>query len=153
MTFASDTAVVPSGDAYTAEIHDGWDIGGNANGGYLMALGARAMATASRPHPVAVNAHFLYPGRPGPISMAPHVLKHGKRFSTVRTSLSTAERNLVELLGSFAELAEVEGPVRIDAEPPELPAPEDCITTQRLYYSIVCRSFVVHLTTFQPWRK
>ena len=34
---------------------------------------------------------------------------------------------MVELLGSFAELEEVEGPVRIDAEPPQLPPPDDCI--------------------------
>ena len=127
MTFIHDTSVERSGQEYTAEIHDGWDIGGNANGGYLMALGARAMATASRPHPVALNAHFLAPGRPGPVSLAPHVLKQGKRFSTVRTSLCAGDRNVVELLGSFAELEEVEGPVRIDAEPPQLPPPDDCI--------------------------
>jgi hypothetical protein len=31
---------------YDAEIVSGWDIGGNANGGYLMALAATAMSDA-----------------------------------------------------------------------------------------------------------
>jgi hypothetical protein len=63
MTFTSDTAVQAVEDHYTAAIRPGWDIRGNANGGYLMALGARAMAEASRPHPVSVTAHFLSPGK------------------------------------------------------------------------------------------
>ena len=33
MTFIHDTSVERSGQEYIAEIHDGWDIGGNANGG------------------------------------------------------------------------------------------------------------------------
>ena len=31
---------------YRAEVHDGWDIGGNANGGYVLAIAGRAMADA-----------------------------------------------------------------------------------------------------------
>jgi len=47
MSFSRDTAVTAAGDHYQAKIASGWDILGNANGGYLMALGARAMAAAS----------------------------------------------------------------------------------------------------------
>lgn len=128
MSFSSDTAVTRRGDVFDATIHDGWDVGGNANGGYLMAIAARAMAAASRPHPVALNAHFLSPGRPGPVVCEPSVIKTGKRFSTVRGSLRSGDRPVVELLGSFAELGEVEGPVRVDATPPELPDPDDCVS-------------------------
>lgn len=127
MSFASDTAVTAADDGYRATIHDGWDIAGNANGGYLMAIGARAMAAASRPHPVALSAHFLAPGRPGPVTVRPSVAKQGKRFATVRATLAGAERPLVELLGSFADIDEVEGPVRVDATPPELPPPDACV--------------------------
>ena len=46
------------------EIHDGWDIGGNANGGYLMALAAVVLRDlAGRPDPVSLTAHYLSPGR------------------------------------------------------------------------------------------
>ena len=53
------------GAEFAGTIQDGWDVGGNANGGYLMAMAARAMATEGASHPIALNAHFLSPGRPG----------------------------------------------------------------------------------------
>jgi len=45
---ADATAVVPAGDgSYRGTIAAGWDIAGNANGGYLLAMGARAPVTAT----------------------------------------------------------------------------------------------------------
>ena len=45
---------------WSASIHPGWDIAGNANGGYLLAVAARALAGATgRPDPVTVTAHYL----------------------------------------------------------------------------------------------
>jgi acyl-CoA thioesterase len=126
MTFTSDTAVQAVEDHYTAAIRPGWDIRGNANGGYLMALGARAMAEASRPHPVSVTAHFLSPGKVGPISIHPQVVKAGRTFSTVRAGVIGPEKPLIELLGSFCEVESVDGSVMVDDEPPVLPEPEDC---------------------------
>jgi hypothetical protein len=42
--FDDATSVTSLGDGeYAARVAAGWDIGGNANGGYLMALCARAM--------------------------------------------------------------------------------------------------------------
>ena len=38
--FDDATQVDPDG---STAIHDGWDINGNANGGYLMALAARGL--------------------------------------------------------------------------------------------------------------
>jgi hypothetical protein len=125
--FSEATSVARDGATWHGVIREGWDVGGNANGGYLMALAARAMAGHSRPHPVALNAHFLSPGRPGPVTLVPTVAKTGRRFTTVRATLASAERPLVELLGSFADLEEVEGPVRIDATPPDLPPPDACV--------------------------
>ncbi len=129
MLFATDTAVAPQADgAYAATIQDGWDVVGNANGGYLLAIAARAMAAASgQPHPVALNAHYLSPGRPGPVSITPEVIKSGRRFTTVRANMRNDSKELVTLLGSFGDVGALEGPMRIDAEPPELPAPEDCM--------------------------
>ncbi|TDG15916.1 thioesterase family protein [Seongchinamella unica] len=126
MSFSSATAVQAAGDHYEATIVPGWDILGNANGGYLMALGARAMAVASRPHPVSLTAHFLSPGKAGPISIHPHVLKAGRSFDTLRATVKSGDNNLIELLGAFTELETVDGVVRVDAEPPALPDPEDC---------------------------
>ena len=42
MTFAEASAIERTGDdSFRAEVHNGWDIAGNANGGYLLAIAAR----------------------------------------------------------------------------------------------------------------
>ncbi len=127
MGFTTGTAVKKNGDEYSSEIFAGWDIMGNANGGYLMAIATRAMVAASRPHPVSVTAHFLSPGRVGPVSIQPEIIKQGRNFSTVRASMHGPDKPIIELLGSFGELDSVDGAVLVDASPPEMPAVEECI--------------------------
>lgn len=129
MTFASDTAVdTADGLEFSGRIEEGWDVVGNANGGYLIAIAARAMAQAAgQPHPVSVTSHFLSPGRPGRVSIRPEILKHGRTFTTVRGDLRASDRTLLTSLGTFSDLASLEGPVRVDATPPDLPSPADCV--------------------------
>lgn len=126
MIFHTASAVTRAGESYHAEIKPDWDIVGNANGGYLMAIAARAMADSSKPHPVSLTAHFLCPGRPGPVTINPTIVREGRTFTTVRATLA-AERPLLELLGSFSDLSNSAGDVRVDAHPPELPPPDQCI--------------------------
>lgn len=131
MSFVADTAVKAIENAYTADVVDGWDVGGNANGGYLMTVAARAMADAAeRPHAISLTAHFMSPAGPGPIRITPTVVKSGRRFATVRATIASQQKPLVELLGSFTDLDAIEGPVRIDAAPPDLPPPDECIRLQ-----------------------
>lgn len=131
MRFAEATAVETNdGVTYRGAIHPGWDVVGNANGGYLLAIGARAMAAATRPHPVTLTAHFLSPGKAGPVTVEPQVIKEGRTFATVRAELRSEERLLVSLLGTFGDLTTLDGPVRVDAEPPELPRPEECVRVE-----------------------
>ncbi len=130
MIFSGDTAVTQAGDnRLEAEIHEGWDVVGNANGGYLLGIAGRAMTMASgRPNPVALNAHFLSPGRPGPVTIDTEPVKIGNRFTTMRGTMKNADgKTLVELLGSFGDINALEGPMRLDAAPPELPTPDECI--------------------------
>ena len=132
-TFAAATAVTPAGEGrFAGEVHDGWDIAGNANGGYLLAIAARALRDASgRPDPVSVTAHYLRPGKPGPVTVDTEVVKEGKTFATVRGTLRDAEdRPLLGLLGTFGTLAPTsEAAVHhelVEATPPELPSFEEC---------------------------
>lgn len=129
MSFAGDTAVRPAGDGrWAAEIRPGWDIGGNANGGYLLTLAVRAMIEATgRPDPVTVTGHYLAPGKPGPITVTTEVVKQGRTFTTVVGSLRSADRRLLAVLGTFGDLTTAAGPERVDAAPPALPPPEECI--------------------------
>jgi acyl-coenzyme A thioesterase PaaI-like protein len=134
MSFAADTAVtridVPDEGTvrFAGEVHDGWDIGGNANGGYLLAIAARAMRDASeRPDPVSVTAHYLRPGKPGLVTVEVQPVKAGKTFATVRANLlDTDGRPVLSLLGTFGTLGstldESEHHELVDASPPEMPS-------------------------------
>ena len=70
-SFARATAVAPQGDGvWSAEVAEGWDIAGNANGGYLLALVGRALVEATgRPDPVTVTGHFVAPAKTGPVTI------------------------------------------------------------------------------------
>jgi acyl-CoA thioesterase len=129
-TFAHDTAVRPLGDGrFEGAIAEGWDIGGNANGGYLLALGARALVAASgRPDPVSLTAHYLAPGKVGPVTVETAIVKAGKRFSTATGTMRAADgRPVITMLGAFSSLDEPAGaPELVGAGPPELPDPDHC---------------------------
>ncbi len=135
MSFANDTALHPDGAGrYVGAIVDGWDIGGNANGGYLLAMAGQAMAKAAgRPDPITLTAHYLAPGAAQPVHLDSTVIKSGKRLTTVSATLSSAERPLLTLLGAFGEVrsrgeSSVDGEIeRVEAAPPDLPDPADCI--------------------------
>jgi acyl-CoA thioesterase len=129
MGFAADTAVHAEGDGrYTAEIRNGWDIASNANGGYLLSMVARAMRDASgRPDPVSVTGHFLAPGHPGPAEVLTEVVKQGRTLATVTASLETADRRLVQAVGAFGDLSTSSGPELVEAAPPALPPPRECV--------------------------
>lgn len=129
--FAAATAVrVTATGTYGARIHDGWSIAGNANGGYLLAIAARAMREAAgRPDPVTITAHYLRPGRPGPARVVVEPVKEGKAFAVVRATLAT-DQPLLSLLGTFGTLSAADAgdaAALLDAQPPELPAPGDCV--------------------------
>ena len=127
--FAAATAVTLVGDGtYTAAVLPGWDIAGNANGGYLLAIGARALLDATgRPDPVTVTGHFLSPGSPGPVTVTTDVVKEGKRFTTARATLHATDRPLLTMLGTFGDLGENHGALLVDGSPPDLPPVDGCV--------------------------
>lgn len=114
---------------FDGEIHDGWDINGNANGGYLLAIAVGAMRDASgRPDPITVTAHYLAPGRPGLVSVETDVVKSGRQLTTLTGSMRSGDRELLRLLGSFGDVAASSGGFRdIVGGPPELPPIEQCV--------------------------
>jgi acyl-CoA thioesterase len=127
--FETATAVRRRDDgAYDATIEPGWDIGGNANGGYLIAIAARAMADAVDRPPLSLTAHYLSPGKVGPCVIAVDVLRAGRRMATAAGRLAAGGTDLLALVGTFGEQASgSDGPSVIDAAPPDLPPIEECI--------------------------
>jgi acyl-CoA thioesterase len=119
----------PATSKWDAAIGEGWDVAGNANGGYLLTIAARALGTAlGRPDPVTVTAHFLAPGRPGDVTVEAHVVKQGRRFGTGTATMWTGSRPLLTCVGSFGDLsgAHDDAPELVDRTPPELPPAEAC---------------------------
>ena len=112
--FAQATAVLPVGDdgagRYSAEIHPGWDIGGNANGGYLMAIAGRAMTEAVGRPPVSLTAHSCALDLLGPCEIDVEVVRSGRRLATARATMTVEGKPTLELLGTFGEQAPDDGP-------------------------------------------
>jgi hypothetical protein len=107
MTFQFDdaTQVRPRGDGtYSARVHDGWDIGGNANGGYLLSLVAAAMSLATRrPLPVVLSCHYLAPINDADVVIETSIIKVGKAFTTTVATMRHGERTIVMVSGTFAD--------------------------------------------------
>lgn len=126
--FAAASAVTPLGDGrYSATLPPGWDIMGNANGGYLMSIAARAAAdAANRPDPVTVTAHFMRPTGPADVNVDTEVLRSGRRFAVARATMA-GEVPLMAVLGTYGALEESDQVHRVEGGPPDLPPPDDCI--------------------------
>lgn len=128
MRFDEATAVDPAGNGvWKAEVQPKWDIFGITNGGYLMAIGARAMSGSAEDRiPVSVTSHFLRPVSAGPVEVAVDEIKRGRTFSTVEATLTAASESMT-MLGSFIDPAAIESSDLYAAgAPPDLPPPEDC---------------------------
>ncbi|MFN3218566.1 MAG: thioesterase family protein [Acidimicrobiales bacterium] len=138
--FSADTAVrrVPPADgdpagslAYAGEIAHGWDIAGNANGGYLLALAGRAMAAAcNRERPVSLTAHYLSPARPGPVAVDCTVAKSGRAHATVQATMTAGDAPVLALVGTFTSLSETGDELLVDAMPSDLAPIDDCVRVE-----------------------
>jgi Acyl-CoA thioesterase C-terminal domain/Acyl-CoA thioesterase N-terminal domain len=127
------TAVRPvhgSGGRYAAELDPAWRIGTKANGGYLLALVARAALDAAgpdHPHPVAASAHYLAAPRPGPAEIEVAVLRRGRSAVQLRAGLLVGGSRCVEALVTCGRLPAGGAPYWDGVPVPQLPAEEDCV--------------------------
>lgn len=107
MTFRFDVAtrVTALGDGeFTARVHDGWDIGGNANGGYLLALVASALREATgRSLPVALSCHYLGPVNDADVVLETRLVKSGKAFATALATMRQGDRVIVTAIGTCGD--------------------------------------------------
>lgn len=105
---------------FRSEIHQGWEIGNISNGGYLLALVARAMADVAARPPLTVTGHYLSPARPGEATIVVEPVRAGRQLATLRATLSSGGRDVLAVLGTFGRLA-TDGPSLMFGGPPELP--------------------------------
>ncbi len=113
-----------------ADLDPDWRVMTKPNGGYLLALLARAATVVPvdlPPHPVAVSAHFLRSPGTGPAQVEATLLRSGLRVAVLRASLRQQERHCVEALVTLGTLTAGDGPWYDDVPPPVLPDPRHCV--------------------------
>ncbi len=111
------------------DIPEGWDIGGNTNGGYLMLRAAQFMREqAQSAVAVTVTGHFLRPVPSGPAALTCEEIKRGRLLTTMRGDLLVAGRPALTLLGAFSDLdRQGQGSEFLRGSPPSLPPLEECV--------------------------
>ncbi|OLE19511.1 MAG: hypothetical protein AUG88_00700 [Actinobacteria bacterium 13_1_20CM_4_68_12] len=119
--------------SYRVEVDPDWRIGTKPNGGYLLAVLARAAVDAAntgagavgaglQPHPIAASAHFLAAADAGPAHVEVEVLRRGRSASHLRASLHAGGRHCVEALVTCGRLPATNQPRWDDVPVPSLPA-------------------------------
>jgi acyl-CoA thioesterase len=138
--FDSDTAVHRRGEStvYDAELDAGWSIGDKPNGGYLLAILARAaIELTGKPHPLAVSAHYLRAPSVGPAEVRAELVRSGRRVSASRATLWQGDKPYIDALVTSGELHEA--PVEWDDKTePDMPDPQECpiATNPHLHISL-----------------
>jgi hypothetical protein len=126
--FDTATAVTRAeGGALVADLDPGWDVGGGIlNGGYLLAVAARAAVLDSRhPHPVALSASYLRATGPGPASLTVTPGSAGRTLAHSSVVLGTADGPTLAVQATTATLGD---DVPVYSSPmPQVAPPEDCL--------------------------
>jgi acyl-coenzyme A thioesterase PaaI-like protein len=131
---------------WLANLTDRWNIGTVPNGGYLIALAARAMSAAcSHPDPLSVTGHYLRPAQPGPAELRVDVFKQGGTFDHAQVSIVQDGVERCRFFGAYGSLARIEGPSWREATPVHVPPPEQC---ERLRTGVVINER--HEALFDP---
>ena len=121
------TAAPLGNGLYESTVEDRWDINGNANGGYLLALVANAMrAESGRAHPLSVSMHYLSPAPAGPAQSMVEVVKAGRRLATVTGCLVRDGKELVRSIGTFGDIDAGIGQQHSTRPVVDLPPFDDC---------------------------
>lgn len=130
VAFAFDSATSVnkiSEGLFESEVFDGWDIMGNANGGYLLSIAGRAMREHSgRRDPFTVTTHYLAPVPAGKVEVSVDTVKSGKLVTTMTASMRRDGKELVRLLGAFGEMSD-DGTRHVTAMPPDIAPFEQCV--------------------------
>jgi acyl-CoA thioesterase len=125
--FDADTAVAPAGDGrYSARLTERWTaLGGTPNGGYMLAVCLRALATEMPlADPLVTSAYFLRPGAVGPADVRTEIVRSGRRTATGQSTLHQDGREIVRLVATFGDLDQAGGRTASFGAPPELPPPD-----------------------------
>jgi hypothetical protein len=119
------------GGGLVADLDHGWDVGGGVlNGGYLLAVAARAAVLDSpHPHPVALSASYLRATVAGPAHLTVTPGPAGRTLAHSSVVLSGAAGPSLAVQVTTATLGSDEAEYTVNAAP-QLPGPDDCVVTR-----------------------
>ncbi len=132
--FYADTALAELGDGrYQGTVSKHWSIGGNPNGGYLLAivLGAIARVSAEHPDPLTVTTHYLRPGLSDTAcEVQVELIRRGRTLTTARARLIQEGKTRLEVLTAFGDLStpgvQIPEDKQVSLTAPVIPGPLDC---------------------------
>jgi len=103
--FDQDIAIMPGDEGdYTGIISSNWSINEVPNGGYLMAVMAKAMLQAGRmaATPI-VTANFLRRSQPGEATIAVERMSQSRQFERFEARLQQGGEDKIRAFGTFAD--------------------------------------------------
>jgi acyl-CoA thioesterase len=114
--------------AYRGTVSADWSINENPNGGYLMALCARAaLAESQKPSLSIFTTAFLSRCAPGEAEIQVTPLGASARFERCRVDLFQEGELRTSTLGTFTDRGSRSGGSRLEAGPPDLAPAEACV--------------------------
>jgi acyl-CoA thioesterase len=125
--FHLDSAVEQIADNHwRGHIADGWGIMGVPNGGYIMAIAAKALS-AALPHkdPLTITGYYLAPTTPGPVDCHIEVLRSGGNTSHGVVQLRQGGELKAHFVAVYTVLDNLKGETRLMVDVPPVPAYED----------------------------
>jgi acyl-coenzyme A thioesterase PaaI-like protein len=130
-TSAFDTATAvhrAEGGGLVASLDAGWDVGGGIlNGGYLLAVAARAAVLDSpHPHAVALSASYLRAPAAGPVSLAVQAAPAGRTVAHSLVTLSDGAGPALVVQATTATLGDQ--PSVWSLPVPDAPPVEECFS-------------------------
>ena len=127
--FEAETAVEQQAEhRYRAMVHGAWNIGGNPNGGYLVAIAMAALRDCvPHPDPVSVTTHYLRPGvADAECEVVTEVIRIGRTLSTARALLRQEDKDRLVVIAAFSDLDQPAGvDTSLTLSAPPLPPPDD----------------------------
>lgn len=129
--FDADTRLFGDGPEFEAALPDDWGGGLGLNGGFMLALCARALARAAPfPDPLVVSGFYLRPGSPGPARVSTEVIRAGKTTAFGESALWRDGKQVLRATAAFTDLAQTaaRSPDLVFSAfaAPDLPPPEEC---------------------------
>ncbi len=127
--FSQDSAVEKIGDNHwRGQLSDDWCIGPVPNGGYVLAVAAKALS-AALPHrdPLTINAYYLASPDVGPIDCHIEVLRSGGSTSFAMVKMVQDDKLKVQITAAYTELDSLKGETRIAATAPTIPSFDECV--------------------------